>query len=246
MTTRYVPFARSLAAYSRRPAAHRRRRRCHGRGAGAAVVHGVRRSWPGSRSAPASTPCCSRCWRTRSSGPRRGWSSARRAPSRCWSRRRSRRWPSAAAPQYAALAAMLAIMVGVVFLVARLARLGWIADYFSQAVLVGYITGVAIVLILGQLGKLLGISSDEDGAIRETLDIVAPPRRRQRRHGRRRCRVPRPAGRRGHGSASGSRARSSLVVARHRRVVGAGPRRPGGLGHRPRSQRPAFGWRCPT
>ena len=74
--------------------------------------------------------------------------------------------------RYASLAAMLAIMVGLVFLVARFARLGWIADYFSQAVLVGYITGVAIVLILGQLGKLAGISSDEEGAISETLDIV--------------------------------------------------------------------------
>ena len=38
--------------------------------------------------------------------------------------------------------------------------------------LVGYITGVAVVLILGQLGKLLGISSDEDDAIRETIDIL--------------------------------------------------------------------------
>ena len=75
-------------------------------------------------------------------------------------------------PQYAALAAMLAVMVGVVFLVARVARIGWIADYFSQAVLVGYITGVAVVLILGQLGKLVGISSDEDGAIGETIDIL--------------------------------------------------------------------------
>ena len=37
----------------------------------------------------------------------------------------------------------------------------------------GYITGVAIVLILGQLGKLLGISSDAEGAIGETLDIIA-------------------------------------------------------------------------
>ena len=74
--------------------------------------------------------------------------------------------------EYAALAAMLALMVGVVFLLARSARIGWIADYFSQAVLVGYITGVAIVLILGQLGKLLGISSDEDGAILEAVDIL--------------------------------------------------------------------------
>ena len=80
---------------------------------------------------------------------------------------------AAGSPEYAALAAMLAILVGAVFLLARLARLGWIADYFSQAVLVGYITGVAIVLILGQLGKLLGVSSDEDGAIREAVDVLA-------------------------------------------------------------------------
>jgi high affinity sulfate transporter 1 len=75
--------------------------------------------------------------------------------------------------EYAALAAMLALLVGAVFFAARLVRLGWIADYFSQAVLVGYIGGVAIVLILGQFGKLVGLSSDEDGAIREALDIAS-------------------------------------------------------------------------
>ena len=79
---------------------------------------------------------------------------------------------AAGSAEYAALAAMLALLVGLVYFVARLVRLGWIADYFSQAVLVGYITGVAVVLILGQISKLVGISSDEDGAIRETLDIV--------------------------------------------------------------------------
>jgi len=57
--------------------------------------------------------------------------------------------------EYAMLAAALAIVVGIVYFAARLVRLGWIADYFSQAVLVGYITGVAVVLILGQLGKLV-------------------------------------------------------------------------------------------
>jgi high affinity sulfate transporter 1 len=74
--------------------------------------------------------------------------------------------------EYASLAAMLALLVGLVFLAARLLRLGWIADYFSQAVLVGYITGVAVVLILGQLSKLVGVSSDEEGAVRETVDIL--------------------------------------------------------------------------
>lgn len=58
---------------------------------------------------------------------------------------------------YAALAAMLAIIVAVIYLVARLVRLGWVADYFSRAVLVGYIHGVAVVLVAGQLGKLFGL-----------------------------------------------------------------------------------------
>jgi SulP family sulfate permease len=80
---------------------------------------------------------------------------------------------AASGSEYAALAAMLAVMVGVVFLAARLIRLGWIADYFSQAVLVGYVTGVAVVLILGQFGKLVGLSSDEDGAILEFVDITS-------------------------------------------------------------------------
>jgi len=75
--------------------------------------------------------------------------------------------------QYAALAAALAVLVGIAFFAARLMRLGWVADYFSQAVLVGYLTGVAVVLILGQLGKLVGVSSTKDGAIRETVDILA-------------------------------------------------------------------------
>src|SRR4249919_515115 len=60
--------------------------------------------------------------------------------------------------QRASLAALLALLVGGVFLGARLARLGWIADYFSRPVLIGYLHGVAIVLIVGQLGKLFGLS----------------------------------------------------------------------------------------
>ena len=66
-----------------------------------------------------------------------------------------------------------ALAVGAVYLAARLLRLGWIADYFSQAVLVGYITGVAILIVLGQLGKLVGLSSDEDNAVIALGDIVA-------------------------------------------------------------------------
>jgi high affinity sulfate transporter 1 len=58
------------------------------------------------------------------------------------------------------LAGTLALLVGGCFLLARVLRLGWIADYFSRPVLVGYLHGVAIVLVVSQLGKLLGIDVD--------------------------------------------------------------------------------------
>jgi high affinity sulfate transporter 1 len=75
-------------------------------------------------------------------------------------------------PEYVALAAALAIAVGGVFALARLMHLGWIADYFSQSVLVGYIGGVAILMAIGQLSKLTGVSSDVDGELRTAVDIV--------------------------------------------------------------------------
>ncbi len=65
------------------------------------------------------------------------------------------------------LVSMLAVMTGVMFLLARVAKIGWMADYLSQAVLVGYIAGVAIVLIIGQVGKLTGIPSADGNALRE-------------------------------------------------------------------------------
>jgi SulP family sulfate permease len=74
--------------------------------------------------------------------------------------------------QYAALAAMLAIIVGAIFFVAWIVRLGWIADYFSRSVLVGYIHGVAIVLIIGQLGKLLGLSIQAQDPLPQLAEVV--------------------------------------------------------------------------
>ena len=58
---------------------------------------------------------------------------------------------------YAALAAMLGLLVGAIAVVGRIIRLGWVADYFSRSVLVGYLHGVAVVLVCGQLGKLFGV-----------------------------------------------------------------------------------------
>jgi SulP family sulfate permease len=79
---------------------------------------------------------------------------------------------AAGSPEYVALAAALAIAVGCVFIVARLLRMGWLADYFSQSVLVGYISGVAILMAIGQLSKLTGVSSDVDGDVKKAVDIL--------------------------------------------------------------------------
>lgn len=66
-----------------------------------------------------------------------------------------------------ALAAMLALLVGAVFLLSRLLRLGWVSDYFSAAVLLGFVTGLALTLIAGQLGVLLGVSVTGETPLRQ-------------------------------------------------------------------------------
>ena len=59
--------------------------------------------------------------------------------------------------RYGALAAGLAVVVGLLCLLARLARAGVLADLLSKPVLVGYLTGVAVNMIVSQLGKLTGV-----------------------------------------------------------------------------------------
>jgi len=74
--------------------------------------------------------------------------------------------------RYATLAAMLALLTGGVYVIAFVARLGWIADYFSRAVLVGYIHGIIVVLLAGQLGKLLGLSIQATEPIPQISEVL--------------------------------------------------------------------------
>jgi sulfate permease, SulP family len=78
---------------------------------------------------------------------------------------------AAGSPDAAVLGAMLALMMGALFVFARVVRLGWIADYLSRPVLVGYIHGVAAVLIIGQLGKLLGLDLTAIDPIPQLVEI---------------------------------------------------------------------------
>ena len=64
--------------------------------------------------------------------------------------------------RYAALAAVAALIVGAICFVAGLVRLGFLADLLSHPVLIGYMAGVAVIMIASQLGKVTGVSVEGD------------------------------------------------------------------------------------
>jgi high affinity sulfate transporter 1 len=67
--------------------------------------------------------------------------------------------------RYATLAAVLAMLVGAVCLVGAAARLGLLANLLSRPVMVGYMTGIAIVMIASQLGKVTGAPVSGDRVV---------------------------------------------------------------------------------
>jgi sulfate permease, SulP family len=79
---------------------------------------------------------------------------------------------AAGSPDAARLAAMLALLVAACFALAWLLRLGWIADYLSRPVLIGYIHGVAAVLVIGQLGKVLGLEIEAMDPVPQLVELA--------------------------------------------------------------------------
>ena len=76
-------------------------------------------------------------------------------------------------PQRAvALASMLALLVGVMTVLAGVAKLGFVADLLSKPTQIGYMNGLALTILVGQLPKLFGFSVDADGLIPEAVGFV--------------------------------------------------------------------------
>ena len=71
-----------------------------------------------------------------------------------------------------ALAGMMALMVGAIEVGLGLGKLGFVADLLSKEVQVGYMNGLAITIIVGQLPKLFGFSTDADGFVNEVKAFV--------------------------------------------------------------------------
>jgi high affinity sulfate transporter 1 len=75
--------------------------------------------------------------------------------------------------EYVAITSALALIVGVVFLVLGLARMGWIANFIPAPVMKGFIQGLVWVTIIGQVPKLFGIEGVH-GNFFEQLWAMAP------------------------------------------------------------------------
>ncbi len=71
-----------------------------------------------------------------------------------------------------ALAAGLALLVGAFSLIASVTRLGFVADFLSKPILIGYINGLALSVIAGQLSKLFGVPITSGDFFRQIAELV--------------------------------------------------------------------------
>ena len=71
------------------------------------------------------------------------------------------------------LAGMLSLLVGAIEMGLGIGKLGFVADLLSKEVQVGYMNGLAITILVGQLPKLFGFSTDADGFVDEIDAFVS-------------------------------------------------------------------------
>lgn len=71
-----------------------------------------------------------------------------------------------------ALASVLALMVAAIMILASVAKLGFIADLISKPTMIGYMNGLALTILIGQLPKLLGFKVEADNLVGECVGLV--------------------------------------------------------------------------
>nr|WP_316575003.1 SulP family inorganic anion transporter [Nocardia canadensis] len=70
-----------------------------------------------------------------------------------------------------ALAGVLAVLVGLILLVGGFLRLGFVTELLSKPIRLGYLNAIALIVVVGQLPKLLGFSVDATGVLAEIAEI---------------------------------------------------------------------------
>lgn len=71
----------------------------------------------------------------------------------------------------AELSVIVTVLVGVMLIAAGLARAGFIASFFSRPILIGYLNGIGLSLIAGQLSKVVGFKIEGDGFILSLINF---------------------------------------------------------------------------
>jgi MFS superfamily sulfate permease-like transporter len=77
-----------------------------------------------------------------------------------------------ASPRYVALAGMVALLTAALLLLARLLRLGFLADFLSRTVLVGFLTGVGFQVGIAVLGSMLGLEVHSHRTVGQLAEIA--------------------------------------------------------------------------
>ncbi len=77
-----------------------------------------------------------------------------------------------ASARYVALAALVALLTGIFLLLARLLKLGFLADFLSQTVLLGFLTGVGFQVGIAVLGEMLGIDIHSRRTLSQLLEVL--------------------------------------------------------------------------
>jgi len=70
------------------------------------------------------------------------------------------------------ISAMLTVLVGTILVAASMLRLGFVADFISEPVLVGFKAGIAVVIVVDQLPKILGIHIARASFVRNLASIA--------------------------------------------------------------------------
>jgi high affinity sulfate transporter 1 len=73
---------------------------------------------------------------------------------------------------YVSLAVALTVLAGLYCIGASFLRLGALADFLSKPILVGYLNGIALYIVAGQLGKLFGFPVDAQGILPKVFEVV--------------------------------------------------------------------------
>ena len=83
--------------------------------------------------------------------------------------------PLAAGSQslYLSLAVTLTFIAGVLCIAARFFKLGALADFLSKPILVGFLNGISLSIILGQIGKIFGYSIDTGGIVPRLIEFLS-------------------------------------------------------------------------